>query len=475
VLLTGFPLLLPVTMGRQKITSRAELEKRNAAAAAKQSLKGSAKKTSTVASAAKRRGEDLVYSKKVLPLQKRLRIDKSVQEKKASGIQLLGCHLQESVDDDMKETNLLEVSGEGKKLAVEGAETLIPVEDKRQLHSREPLVRSKKSSGTKVDVKQSSEAWWELKDSPAYNMKPFCNALREKLSGKSESQGEYFLWNVLGREIGICFNALPSHCTFASGRWDSHVTESQLQQVDVNSSSDQQCGSSDCIVELDGQSVEDHPSSTSPHEDQQVAVQAPALEQASVTVAVSPKIKLKKVYVDEKLLADLEKLHKYYLDWRMVNPCFPGCDVEDGSLECINNSASMFPEIFEKHLEHCIKFHGYNFTTSDILTKDYGQIYKEMKLDPNVPPIDHRLWTYREVVSHILERALNPAKFHYQFYRPLEGKLCWQVFEITSWLKKNRSKYPCLEGNNDGKTFNPSNESSERHSVSLRGCTQWCE
>ena len=71
----------------------------------------------------------------------------------------------------------------------------------------------------------------------------------------------------------LSFSAVLSHCTFAAGWWDSHVTKSQLQQVDVNPSSDQQSGSSDCIVELDGQSVEDHPSLTSPHEDQQVAVE----------------------------------------------------------------------------------------------------------------------------------------------------------------------------------------------------------
>ncbi len=67
----------------------------------------------------------------------------------------------------------------------------------------------------------------------------------------------------MGSWAGMCFYALLTHCTFAAGGWDSHVTESQLQQVDVNPSSDQQCGSSDCIVELDGQSVKDHPSSNS--------------------------------------------------------------------------------------------------------------------------------------------------------------------------------------------------------------------
>jgi len=52
-------------MGRGRITSRAEGEKIKAAAAAKQSLKdGSATKTSSVASAAKRPGDNLVYSKK---------------------------------------------------------------------------------------------------------------------------------------------------------------------------------------------------------------------------------------------------------------------------------------------------------------------------------------------------------------------------------------------------------------------------
>ena len=58
-------------MGRGRITSQAEGEKRKAAAVAKPSLQeGLAKKTSSVASAAKHPGENLVYSKKELPLQK---------------------------------------------------------------------------------------------------------------------------------------------------------------------------------------------------------------------------------------------------------------------------------------------------------------------------------------------------------------------------------------------------------------------
>ena len=44
-------------------------------------------------------------------------------------------------------------------------------------------------------------------------------------------------------------------------------------------------------------------------------------------------------------------------------------------------------------------------------------------MDPNVPPIDHRLWTYREVVAQVLKRAKNPAQFHHQYYQPLTGKL----------------------------------------------------
>jgi len=106
-------------------------------------------------------------------------------------------------------------------------------------------------------------------------------------------------------------------------------------------------------------------------------------------------------------------LHKYYLDWRMVNQ---GCDDKDGSPNYINNAASMFPGKLEEHLERRIKCDGFNFTSSNILTLDYGQIYKEEEMDPNVPPIDHRLWTYREVVAHILKRAVDPARFHYQYY-----------------------------------------------------------
>jgi len=187
---------------------------------AKQSLEGLAKKPSTVASAAKRPGEVLVYSKKVLPLQKRICIDKSGQEKNASGIQYLETDLRKSVDVSMKETNLLELSGEGKKLAVKGADSPIPVKDKCKLYSRESLMLSKKSSEPKVDVKQSYEECGMVVDSPLFDMKKlklFGDTLHEKLSGKCESQGDYFDWNRLGCEIGTCFTAIPSHCTFAAG------------------------------------------------------------------------------------------------------------------------------------------------------------------------------------------------------------------------------------------------------------------
>jgi len=116
---------------------------------------------------------------------------------------------------------------------------------------------------------------------------------------------------------------------------------------------------------LDGQSVKDHPFVNSPHEDQHVAVEAPTLEQASETVTVAPKIKLKKCFEDKKLFANLEKLPKYYLDWRTANP---GCDVKDGSLNSINNSASMFPEKLKEHLTRRIKCDGLKSTSSNILT-----------------------------------------------------------------------------------------------------------
>jgi len=65
----------------------------------------------------------------------------------------------------------------------------------------------------------------------------------------------------------------------------------------------------------------------------------------------------------------------------------------------------MNPEKVREHLERRIKCSEYNFTTSDVLTQDYGQIYTELNLDSTLPPIDHRLWTYREVVAHIVKRA----------------------------------------------------------------------
>jgi len=149
---------------------------------------------------------------------------------------------KEFIDDNMKEKNQLDLSSEGKKLAVEGAESPIPVKDKCQLHSSEPFVQSKKSSGTKVDVKQSSEECGKLVDSPLFDMnklKQFCDTLHKKYSGKSESQGDCFAWNTLGCQVELDFSVVPSHCTFAAGWWGFHVTESQLQQVDVNPSLDQ--------------------------------------------------------------------------------------------------------------------------------------------------------------------------------------------------------------------------------------------
>jgi len=158
-----------------------------------------------------------------------------VQEKKAPEIQDLGCHLIE-FDDDMNEKNQLDLSGDGKKLAVEDAESLIHVMDKRQLHPSAPFLQSKNSSGTKVYVKQRSEVNAKFLDSPLFDMeklKLFVDTLHKKCSGKSASQGEYFDWITLGNEVALGFLALPSHCTFAAGWWDSHVTESLLQPVNV--------------------------------------------------------------------------------------------------------------------------------------------------------------------------------------------------------------------------------------------------
>ena len=104
-----------------------------------------------------------------------------------------------------------------------------------------------------MDVKQSSEECGKLMDSLLYNMKKlkqFGDTFCKKCSGKSESQGDYYDWNTMGCEIGMCFSAVLSHCTFAAGWWDSHITVSQLQQLDVNQSLDQQCGFSDCIGDL---------------------------------------------------------------------------------------------------------------------------------------------------------------------------------------------------------------------------------
>jgi len=98
-------------------------------------------------------------------------------------------------------------------------------------------------------------------------------------------------------------------------------------------------------IELQARAIEQANETVAAHEDQPSVVQAPAIEpqapaieQANETVPVAPRMKLKKCFGDEKLFADLEKLHKYYTDWRLANP---GRDVKDGSPEYINDPASM--------------------------------------------------------------------------------------------------------------------------------------
>jgi len=82
----------------------------------------------------------------------------------------------------------------------------------------------------------------------------------------------------------------------------------------------------------------------------------------------------------------------------------------------------MNPEKVREHLERRIKNFKYNFTASDVLMKDYAQIYEEEDLDPTMPPIDHRLWMYREVVTLIVEREQGPSRFHSKHYC-LHGEL----------------------------------------------------
>ena len=51
---------------------------------------------------------------------------------------------------------------------------------------------------------------------PRYDAHKLVHALVHKCSSSSGN----FDWKTLGREAGICFNAVPSQCTFAAGRWD---------------------------------------------------------------------------------------------------------------------------------------------------------------------------------------------------------------------------------------------------------------
>ena len=185
-------------MGRERVTSRADAE-RKAALAAGRSLKGvSDNETSSVATPAKRHGDDLVNLKKKLPLQKRVCTEKVGHDDEESEIQYVG--------------------------------------------------------------------------TSRFNKKQFCDKLKYICSHNGNTHIGYFDWLTLGRTIGYNYKAVPSHCTFASGWWDSPVTESPQQQVDVNPSSS---------------TLRDN------KQDEQVVVPALSLQQASTTVATNPTTKKK--------------------------------------------------------------------------------------------------------------------------------------------------------------------------------------
>lgn len=55
---------------------------------------------------------------------------------------------------------------------------------------------------------------------PRYDPLRLVASLRQKCS--ATIRGESFLdWTALGKETGVCFNAVPDRCTFAAGRWDN--------------------------------------------------------------------------------------------------------------------------------------------------------------------------------------------------------------------------------------------------------------
>ena len=471
---------------------RAALDKRKAAGAAEASLKEDSKKkkSSPASAASKRPGRDLVYSKKKLPLQKRLCIDKVGQDKQLSGKQRLDspvnlCDSPVSLCDSPMSLCDSPVS-------------LCDTDASPQVHDKVSTHLETVGDDSDDDLLQSSVG---------HDMMKFCATLHQKCSGRSNLQGEFLDWKTLGHGIGYGFSAIPSHCTFAGGRWDSHIIESAIQsvnsknapiedeeipskaatlqeasvtepvleQADVSSTSnlaheDQPSVVQAPAIELQARAIEQANETVAAHEDQPSVVQAPAIEpqapaieQANETVPVAPRMKLKKCFGDEKLFADLEKLHKYYTDWRLANP---GRDVKDGSPEYINDPASMNTIIIIIHLEKRLRDIQCKFEASEELMQDYSKIYKDFGFDPAVPPIDHRLWTYREVVAHMVKRAEFPDRFYGRYYN-IFGELSWRVNEIKNWLKKNRSRYPCLDGFDDGNTLGPSSEVASREVFKL--------
>jgi len=195
---------------------RAALDKRKAAGAAEASLKEDSKKkkSSPASAASKRPGRDLVYSKKKLPLQKRLCIDKVGQDKQLSG--------KQRPDSPVNLCDSPVSLCDSPMRLCDSPVSLCDTDASPQVYDEVSTHLETVGDDSDDDLLQSSVV---------YDMMEFCATLRQRFSRRSDLQGEFFDWKTLGHGIGYGFSAIPSHCTFAGGRWDSHIIESAIQSV----------------------------------------------------------------------------------------------------------------------------------------------------------------------------------------------------------------------------------------------------
>jgi len=130
-------------------------------------------------------------------------------------------------------------------------------------------------------------------------------------------------------------------------------------------------------------------------------------------------------YGDDKLFADLVRVHDYYYEWRAQHP---DVDVWDGSPAFVNFSASRFTEVLEKRIWHEI-----NVCHEQIWPEVNIHKCKKHFHDP-IPEIDKRLWSVEQWIALSKKRCINPCEFYEEYFGD-EGLLAVRVQEARHWSK----------------------------------------